>query len=118
MRKKLLCAILAFALLAGAVSAVILSQPTGSREVSDYFFVQLYSADDQILSKYKISLTGTISGSERFILSVTPSHESGDECRTECTITGYNAVVTVTHPTQGYWEYRFILNTDGTFSGL
>lgn len=118
MRKKILCTILAFVILAGTVLAVIISRPVSTRDVSDYFFVQIYDTDDQILSKYKVTLTGTVSGSDRSILTAVPTYESGNECQTEARITGYNAVITITHPTQGYWEYRFILNADGTFSGF
>lgn len=87
------------------------------QHISDYFFVQLYNTEDQIVSKYKVALTGRFSGLSSSIDYVEIMHESGDECETSYSIDGNKVVVTVAHPIEGYVEKTLVLNANGTFSG-
>lgn len=122
LRKRILCIVLACVLLIGTLGIGLSAYaarraPTEAQEVSDFFYMQIYDSQDQVVSKYKVTLTGMISGKTREITSVTFSRASGDVCDTNFTIDGYIAVATVTHPVEGYWEGAFMLGADGTFSG-
>lgn len=90
---------------------------TGEQQISDYFYIQLYNSDDQVVSKYKVILTGMFSGLSSRITDVAVNYESGDKCETSYSVDGNSVLVTVTHPTEGYLEKTLILNANGTFSG-
>lgn len=87
------------------------------QQTSDYFYIQLYNSDDQVVSKYKVTLTGMFSGLSSRITDVEVNYESGDKCETSYSVDGNRVVVTVTHPTEGYLEKTLVLNVNGTFSG-
>lgn len=87
------------------------------QQTSDYFYIQLYNSDDQVVSKYKVTLTGMFSGLSSRITDVKVNYESGDKCETSYSVDGNSVLVTVTHPTEGYLEKTLILNANGTFSG-
>lgn len=86
-------------------------------QVSDYFYMQIYNSSDQVVSKYKITVTGMVSrvSSERYITSVSFSRVSGDTCSTNYSIDGYNATVIITHPKEGYLDAYITLGTGGSF---
>lgn len=90
---------------------------TGEQQTFDYFYIQLYNSDDQVVSKYKVTLTGMFSGLSSRITDVAVNYESGDKCETSYSVDGNKVLVTVTHPTEGYLEKTLILNANGTFSG-
>lgn len=117
--KKIICTVLACILLGGVLSAWFIAyapDKNDERQVSDFFYIQLYNSERQVVSKYKVTLTGTVSSTSREITSVSFSHVSGDTCETDHKIAGNAAVVTVTHPTEGYLERNFTLSTGGIFS--
>ena len=78
--------------------------------------MQIYNSDDLVASKYKVTLTGTFSGSSSRITNVEIHYESGDKCETSYDVDGNRAVVTVTHTTEGYLKKLFILSANGIFS--
>ena len=84
---------------------------TGEQQTFDYFYIQLYNSDDQVVSKYKVTLTGMFSGLSSRITDVAVNYESGDKCETSYSVDGNKVLVTVTHPTEGYLEKTLILNT-------
>ena len=84
-------------------------------EVSDYFFMQILNSDDQVLSTYRVTLTGEVSSTSRRIKYVMFNRVSGDPCVPISEIDGYTAYVKITHPTEGYLDAYFILDWDGTF---
>ena len=72
MRKRILCIVLACALLAGIVAVGFVTNEPGNtsdgdkgRQVSDYFYIQIYGADDQVVARYKVTLTGTLFAKSR-----------------------------------------------------
>lgn len=87
-------------------------------QVSDYIYMQIYNDNGQIVSKYKVTMTGMVSrvSSERYITSITFSRVSGDTCSTNYNINGYSAVATITHPTEGYLNAYITLGTGGAFT--
>lgn len=86
------------------------------RQVSEYFYIQIYNDENQAVSKYKITLTGIFSSPRnRRIIDVSVSYEFGDICQTSYNIDGYNVTVTVTHPTEGQFEKFFVLGANGRF---
>lgn len=87
------------------------------QQVSDYFYVQIYNSEEQVVSKYKVTLTGMVSSTSRGITSVSFSSVSGDPCETNYDINGDTAYVTITHPTEGCWARIFTLSASGVFSG-
>lgn len=87
------------------------------KQISDYFFIQLYDSEDQVVATYKVTLTGSFSGVSSRIDYVEISYESGDECETSYSVDGNKVVVTVTHPTEGVLEKTLVLNANGTFFG-
>lgn len=122
LRKRILCIVLACIFLGGSLCVGLtayagVSSAKDVQEVSDHFYMQIYDSQDNVVSKYKVMLTGMISDKTREITSVTFSHESGDICDTAFTIDGYIAVATLTHPVEGYHDAAFLLGADGVFSG-
>ena len=87
------------------------------KQISDYFFIQLYNSEDQVAATYKVTLTGMYSGLNSRITDVEVDYESGDKCETSYSVDGNRVVVTITHSTEGYLEKTLILNVNGTFSG-
>lgn len=87
-------------------------------QVSDYFFMQIYNSNNQVISKYKVTLTGMVSrvSSDRRITSVSFSRVNGDSCSTSSNINGYTAVVKITHPIEGSLSAYFTLGSGGSFS--
>ena len=96
-RKNLLCLILCCILVAGIIAipgqfgfttdvqnkAVVTARANDAQSVSDYFYMQIYNIENQIISKYKVTLTGTVSKTRREITSVSFFRVSGDTCTTE-----------------------------------
>ena len=124
-KKRVLCIILACALLVGVIATGLIAYApsgdggaTGERQVSDYFYMQIYNGEDQAVSRYKVTLTGTVSGRSREITAVSFICESGDICQTEYELDGDTAYVIITHPTEGYLLRGFILDANGNFSGF
>lgn len=125
--KKAICMILIGILALGAIAVPAhlghaangsaASQESGSQQVSDYFYVHIYDSQDVVVSKYQILLTGVVSDTGREITSVSFSHISGDSCVTGYVLDGYTAIAVVTHPTEGYVEYNFMLSESGEFTG-
>lgn len=87
------------------------------KQISDYFFIQLYNSEDQVAATYKVILTGMYSGLSSRITDVEVNYESGDKCETSYSVDGNRVIVTITHSTEGYLEKTLILNVNGTFSG-
>lgn len=117
--KKIICMVLACILLVGLISVGFIAyapDKNDEREVSDFFYIQLYNSENQVVSKYKVTLTGAVSSTSSEITSVSFSHVLGDPCETDYNIVGNAAVVTVTHPTEGYLDRNFMLSTGGIFS--
>lgn len=85
-------------------------------DVSDYFYMQIRNSNNQIVSKYKVSLTGKVSLFSKKITSVSITRESGDVCTTDYSIDGNSAYVIITHPREGYLDGTFTLNSDGSFT--
>ena len=87
-------------------------------QVSDYIYMQIYNGDGQVVSKYKVTMTGMVSrvSSERYITSITFSRVFGDTCRTSYNINGYSAEAIITHPTEGYLRANITLGTGGSFT--
>ena len=87
-------------------------------QVSDYFYMQIYNSSGQTVSKYKVTMTGTVSrvSSERYITAITFSRISGDTCSTDYSISGYNATATITHPTEGRLVAYIALGSSGSFT--
>lgn len=87
-------------------------------QVSDFFYMQIYNSGNQVISKYKVTVTGMVSrvDSERYITSVSFSRISGDTCTTNYSMNGYNATVTLTHPTEGFLNAYITLGTGGSFT--
>ena len=122
MRKRILCIVLACALLAGIVAVGFVTNEPGitsdgdkGRQVSDYFYIQIYGADDQVVARYKVTLTGTLFAKSREVTSVTFDHEAGDVCETIHKIDGDMVGVVITHPTEGYLMRVFVLDENGEF---
>lgn len=84
-------------------------------EVSDYFYMQIYNSRDVVVSKYKVTLTGSVGLFSKKITSVSFSRVSGDTCTTEYDIDGNTAYVKITHPVEGYFDAYFTLNSSGEF---
>ena len=123
MKKRVICMILAVVLLAGIATTGLVTYMPGdtgeentSRQVSDYFYIQIYDVNDRVVSKYKVTLTGTVSARNREITGVSFELESGDACETIHQIDGDMAGVVVTHPTEGYLMRVFVLEENGEFS--
>ena len=87
-------------------------------QVSDDFYMQILNNKDQILSCYKLTITGVVSrvNSNRYINSMKFSHVSGDTCSTEYAINGYTASATIIHPVEGYLTFYFRLGSGGSFT--
>lgn len=87
-------------------------------QVSDYFYMQIYNSSGQTISKYKVTVTGMVSrvSSERYITAITFSRISGDTCSTNYSINGYNATVSLTHPTEGPLAFYIVLGASGSFT--
>lgn len=83
--------------------------------VSDVFYIQFYNSSGSVISKYKITLTGSATSSSQKITSVSISRVSGTVCTTDYDISGNTAYVIITHPTEGYIDANFVLTTDGEF---
>lgn len=117
--KRVLCFVLVCVMAAGIVVIPfqMLSAGDSPEEVSDYFFVQLYDGEDQVVSKYKVTLTGTVSRASRKITAISAEHVSGDVCESTYQIENATAEVFLTHPTEGRAEYHFMLDSSGVFSG-
>lgn len=88
------------------------------REVSDYFYLQIYNNKNEVVTKYKVTLTGVVSrvNSDRRITSVTFSRVFGDTCVTSYTINGHTATAEITHPIEKYFSACFVLGTGGAFT--
>lgn len=124
-KKRAICIILACVLLLGTLSVGVITyawdddaetpHEDEAKQVSDYFYMQIYNSEDQIVAKYKVTLTGTVSGASREITAVSFSHESGDACETNYEVDGDTAYVTITHPTEGYLLRIVTLNASGSF---
>ena len=108
---------MAVLLLAGTVSAGFIAYNSNhdAEEVSDYFYLQIYNSDNQVVSKYRVTLTGMVSSASREITSVSFDLVSGDVCETDYAIDGNGASVTITHPTEGYLLRIFALGASGVF---
>lgn len=129
-RKNLLCLTLSCILVAGIIAipgqfvftadlqnkSVVTTYANDAQSISDYFYMQIYNIENQIISKYKVTLTGTVSKTRREITSVSFSCVSGDTCTTEYDIDGNTAYVKITHPIEGELERIFSLSTSGVFS--
>ncbi len=122
-KKRTVCIILACVLAVGAIAIPVqlsntaISDEDPKQEVSDYFYVQIYDEENNVVSKYKVLLTGTVSLSSWEITAVDFELESGDVCETSYSLYGSMAEVTISHPSQGYWTYVFLLDETGTFTG-
>ena len=121
MKKRVLCIVLVCVLLAGIVTTGFVAYGPANnaeeeRQVSDYFYIQIYNADNQVASKYKVTLTGTVSGRNRKIDSVDCELEFGDACETVSKINGDMVGILITHPTEGYLVRAFVLNENGEFA--
>ena len=119
-----LASILAISVIAVPLLSAYLPQNQGvtadkndGMPVSDYFFIQMYDEEKQVISKYQVTLTGIVSIEDSRITSVSFSHISGDVCDVTHDISGNTVVVTMTHHKEGALERNFILSSDGTFSG-
>ena len=101
------------------ITLVIFTACTSSKDeqVTDCFYLQIYDSEDRIVSKYKITLTGTISDRTAEITSVTCINVSGDLCLSDYIIDGATVCVTITHPTEGKLMRIFALDANGKFSG-
>lgn len=88
------------------------------RQVSDYFYLQIYGDNNKLISKYKVTVTGMVSrvGSNRYITSVEFSRRYGDACLTTHEITGYTALAIIEHPVEGYLGAHITLGSGGTFT--
>ena len=122
MKKRILCIVLACALLAGVVTAGVVVSGTNTaseedrgRQVSDFFYIQIYGDGDQPVTRYKVTLTGTVFNKSREITAVTFDHEFGDVCETVHSIDGDMVGVVITHPTEGYLMRVFLLDENGQF---
>lgn len=126
--KRVWCIVLASILVVSVIVVPVLSaylpQNSGimvnkndGMQVSDYFFIQMYNGEEQIVSKYQVTLKGIVSSKDRRITSVSFSHTSGDVCDMTYVISGNTVVVTMTHPEEGALERNFILSSNGAFSG-
>ena len=85
MKKRIFCVILAVLLLGGIVTTGLFTDKPGnadketeSRQVSDYFYIQMYDINDQVVSKYKVTLSGAVSAGTREITGVSFDLESGE----------------------------------------
>lgn len=121
--KKVVCIILICALLAGTITAGFIAYGPGDnaeaddkRQVSDFFYIQIYDANDRVVSRYKVTLSGTVCAGTREITGVTFNLESGDVCETIQQIDGDMVGIVITHPTEGYLMRVFILDENGVFS--
>ncbi len=87
-------------------------------QVSDDFYMQIRNNKDQIISKYKLTITGVVSrvNSNRYINSMKFTRVSGDTCSTEYDINGYTASVTITHPVEGRLACNVRLGSGGSFT--
>lgn len=122
MKKRIFCVILAVLLLGGIVTTGLFTDKPGnadketeSRRVSDYFYIQIYDTNDQVVSKYKVTLSGAVSAGTREITGVSFNLESGDACETIQKIDGDMAGIVITHPTEGYLMRVFVLDENGVF---
>ena len=122
MKKRIFCVILAVLLLGGIVSTGLFTDKPGnadketeSRQVSDYFYIQIYDTNDQVVSKYKVTLSGAVSAGTREITGVFFNLESGDACETIQKIDGDMVGIVITHPTEGYLMRVFVLDENGVF---
>ena len=86
-------------------------------QVSDYFYMQIRDNNDQIVSIYKLTITGVVSrvNSSRYINSMEFTHHAGDECTTYYEIDGYTAFATIIHPVEGHLSFYLELGTGGSF---
>ena len=122
MKKRIFCVILAVLLLGGIVTTGRFTvkpgnadKETESRQVSDYFYIQIYDTNDQVVSKYKVTLSGAVSAGTREITGVSFNLESGDACETIQQIDGDMVGIVITHPTEGYLMRVFVLDENGVF---
>lgn len=125
-KKRAICIALACILLAGTISVGLITyfpddtsatpSENDNQQVSDYFYIQIYDSNDQIVSKYKVTLTGMVSDTSREITSVSFSYVSGDTCETDYDIDGDTATTIINHPTEGYLAWTFTLSENGVFS--
>lgn len=126
-KKRAICIVLVYMLLIGTISVGIITfashdtavtpYANDKQQVSDYFYLQVYNSEEQIVSKYKVTLTGMVSSISREITSVSFSYVSGDMCETDYDIDGDAAYVTIIHPTEGCLARIFTLSASGVFSG-
>lgn len=127
-RKRAICIVLACILLVGTISVGFITYAPDNtskttyandeKQASDYFYLQIYNSEDQIATKYKITLTGMVSSTSREITSVSFDLVSGDTCETDYDIDGNTVSVTITHPTEGCLVRIFTLSTSGVFSAI
>ena len=75
-----------------------------------------FDGNDQVVSRYKITLTGTVSAGNREITAVSFDCEFGDVCETIQQIDGDMVGIIITHPTEGYLMRVFVLDENGVFS--
>lgn len=122
MKKRIVCAVLACALLAGILTAGFVTAGSNAtaeegqgRQVSDFFYIQIYDADDQVVTRYKVTLTGMLYNKSREVTDVSFDREFGDECETIYSIDGDMVGVVITHPTEGYLMRVFLLDENGGF---
>ncbi len=85
-------------------------------EVTDYFFLQIYDSEYQPVTRYKLTLTGMISTTNREIESVAFEHIAGDECELGYEIDGDTVSVMITHSAEGCLLRIFTLNSSGEFT--
>lgn len=123
MKKRVLSMMLVVVLLVGIVTAGSVAygpaysdEENQVRQVSDYFYIQIYDTNDQVVSRYKITLTGTVSARNREITGVSFVCEFGDLCETIQQIDGDMVGIIITHPTEGYLIRVFALDENGVFS--
>lgn len=126
-KKIVICTVLACILLVGTVTVGLITyapddtaetpNENDEQQASGYFYIQIYNSKDQIVSKYKVTLTGAVLSTSRKITSVSFSHVFGDPCETDYDIDGDAAYVTITHPAEGCLARIFTLSESGVFSG-
>ena len=126
-KKKVISLIFACILSVGIISVGVITYALSNidttpyendnTQVSEYFYLQIYNSDGQIVSKYKIALTGIVSSANRKISSVSFNCVFGDTCETNYDIDGDTAYIAITHPTEGCLVRFFTLSAEGRFSG-
>jgi len=122
LKKRICCVILACVILAGIAATGLAAfgprRASGAddrQQVSDCFYIQIYNANDQVVSRYRVTLTGIVSDRSREITGAAFDHESGDVCQTVHRIDGDMVGIVITHPTEGYLMRVFVLDENGAF---